>query len=272
MSTINFPDHLPKHIVEHITSIRNYLKNHNLKSIEVEDDQLTITDLGEVAVHYNPNGFVKRVYDDNTLCNNDSDSHECSSEIILPVYNDSQLKAAKNVLSTAKNIIEVMLDEDLIELIQHPVLDINDDIRHEIEEMYNLCSSGGGNEHRFTAGYYALLNEGGDRWIRNISNFQRGCKIYYELVRLIIANIVGVGEYGEEWKRHIKKDVFHVNIKPAYLKDINRKNWPVIQQTVINYCHYYLQPQQRQQLQRQRQQRRQFFNLFLRWNSYNRYS
>src|SRR5438132_365854 len=131
MSTINFPDHLPKHIVEHITSIRNYLKNHNLKSIEVEDDQLTITDLGEVA------------------------------------------------------------------------------------------------------GHYALLNEGGDRWTRNISNFQRGCKKYYELIRLIVANIVGVGEYGEEWERHIKKNIFYVNIKPTYLKDINRKNWPVIQQTVI---------------------------------------
>jgi hypothetical protein len=270
MSTINFPDHLPKHIVEHITSIRNYLKKRNLKSIQIEDDQLTITDLGEVAVYYNPDGCVEADIDTDDNDNN-VDNNINSSEIILPIYNDSQLKAARSVLTTAKKIIDVMLDEDLIELIHHPVLDINDDIRHEIEEMYNLCSSGGGNEHRFTAGYYVLLNEGGDRWTRNISNFQRGCKKYYELIRLIVVNITGV-ECGEEWKRHIKKNIFYVNIKPTYLKDINRKNWPVIQQTVINYCHYYLQPQQRQQLQRQRQQRLQIFNLFLRWRSYNRYS
>lgn len=269
MSTINFPNHLPKHIVEHITSIRNYLKKHNLKSIEVEYDQLNITDLDEVAVHYSPEGFKKHVDDDNAVCNSNGDS----SEIILPAYNDSQLKAAKDILSTAKKIIEIMLDEDITELIPHPVFDINNDIRYEMGEIYNLCSSGGGNEHRFTAGYYALLDEGGDRWARNISNFQRGCKKYYELIRLIIANIVGVREYGEEWERHIKKDIFYVDIKPTYLKDINRKNWPAVKQTIINYCHYYSQPQQRQQLQRRQQYGRQLRNLFLLWNkSFDRYS
>ena len=277
MSTINFPNHLPKHIVEHITSIRNYLKKYNLKSLEVEDDQLTIADMGGVTVQYNPDGFVKRI-DDDTICNNDNNSsnNECSSEIILPVYNDSQLKAAKSIISTAKKIIEVMLDEDITELIPHPVFDISNDVRSEMEEIYNLCQNPSkrvDNEHRFTAGYYALLDEGGDRWTRNISNFQRGCKIYYELIRLIIVNIVGVREYGEECKHYIKKDIFCVGIKPTYFKDINRKNWPVVKQTIINYCHYYSQPQQRQQLQRRQQYGRQLRNLYILWNkSFDRYS
>src|SRR3982750_2431026 len=136
MSTINFPDHLPKHIVEHITSIRNYLKKRNLKSIQIEDDQLTITDLGEVAVYYNPDGCVEADIDTDDNDNN-VDNNINSSEIILPIYNDSQLRAAKDILSSAKKIIEVMIDDDLTELIPHPVSNIDDDIRCEIEKMYN---------------------------------------------------------------------------------------------------------------------------------------
>ena len=191
----------------------------------------------------------------------------CSSEIILPVYNDSQLRAAKDILSSAKKIIEVMIDDELTELIPHPVSNIDDDIRCEIEKMYNSCQNSSSkrisNEHRFKTGYYALLDEAGDPWTRSLSNFQRGCKMYYELVRLIVACIVGVEETGEEWKRHIKENVFYVNIKPAYLKDINRKNWSVVKQNIVNYCNYYLQPQQRQHHQQIRRQGRQFANLFL---------
>jgi hypothetical protein len=267
----DMPDRLPSQIINHITSIRNYLKHHNLKSIQIEDDKLTIVDLNE-TVRYNPDGFIE--YGDNyTICNNNDNSvNGCSIEIILPVYNDTQLRAVKDILASAKNIIEIMIDDDLTELISHPVSNIDDDIRCEIEKMFNSCQSPSskrvGNECRFIAGYYASLDEGGIHWTRNMSSFQRGCKIYYELIRLVVANIVGVGEYEEEWKRRIKKDIFYVNIKPAYLKDINRKNWVAIKQNIVNYCHYHLQPQQRQRQQQISRQQRQFVNLFLRFHGF----
>ena len=38
MSVINdIPDRLPSQIINHITSIRNYLKKRNLKSIQIEE-------------------------------------------------------------------------------------------------------------------------------------------------------------------------------------------------------------------------------------------
>ncbi|CAG8648880.1 10304_t:CDS:2, partial [Paraglomus occultum] len=148
MSTNNTDFNLPSYIKENITSIRNYLKQHDLESMKIEDSKLIVV---------KSNGIVV------------------------------ELRAAKDILSLAKEIIKVMIDDDLTEFISHPVSNI-DDIR---------------------SGYYASLDEGGEPWTRSMSNFQRGCGIYYELVRLVVANTVGVGEYGEEWKRHIKNDVFH---------------------------------------------------------------
>lgn len=34
-----------------------------------------------------------------------------------------------------------MIDDDLTELISHPVYNMDDDIRCEIKEMYNLCQN-----------------------------------------------------------------------------------------------------------------------------------
>ena len=51
-----------------------------------------------------------------------------------------------------------MIDDDLTELIPHPVSNIDDDIRCEIEKMYNSCQNSSSkrvsNECR-PAGYYA---------------------------------------------------------------------------------------------------------------------
>lgn len=262
MSTTNTNFNLPSYIKENITSIRNYLKQHDLESMKIEDSKLIVI---------KSNGMVMEVDDFNDGDMNNGDIG-CSNEIILPVNNDSQLRAAKDIISTAEKIIKVMIDDDLTEFISHPVSNTDDDIRCEVEKLYNLCQNSSSenvsNECRFIAGYYASLDEGEEPWTRTMSNFQRGCRIYYELVRLVVANTVSVGEYGEEWKRHIKKDVFYVGVKPAYLKDINRKNWPVVRETIINYCLHYLQPQQRQQQQQISRQRRQFANLFLRFHGF----
>ena len=158
MSVINdIPDRLPSQIINHITSIRNYLKKRNLKSIQIEDNKLNIVNSDGLTVYYNPDGCVEADIDTDDNDNN-VDNNINSSEIILPIYNDSQLRAAKDILFSAKKIIEVLIDDDLTELIPHPVSNIDDDIRREIEKMYNSCQNSSSkrvsNECR-PAGYYA---------------------------------------------------------------------------------------------------------------------
>jgi len=122
MSTNNTDFNLPSYIKENITSIRNYLKQHDLESMKIEDSKLIVV---------KSNGIIIEIDNFN---NNDmnADSTGCSNEIILLVNNDSQLRAAKDIISTAEKIIKVMIDDDITELIPHPVSNTDDDIRCEV--------------------------------------------------------------------------------------------------------------------------------------------
>jgi len=54
MST--YPDNLPGHIKGDITKLRKYLKNHNIKSITIEEENVTFVYSSDVIIKYNADG------------------------------------------------------------------------------------------------------------------------------------------------------------------------------------------------------------------------
>ena len=61
-------------------------------------------------------------------------------------------------------------------------------------------------------------------------HYQRGCRLFYELIKLLV-----IITKGEDWRGNIKAELFKVNLNHSYFKEVNQENWSFLEVEVAVY-------------------------------------
>lgn len=176
----------------------------------------------------------------------------------LPAPSKTSTESTGYVVHLMKEMMTNMNDSES-ELYPHPNdFKTDKDRKDSFLNLFELCNNKNTpvfdkSRYSFEAGYLVLCKKSSTPW--GGSTFARTCKIYYELVNLVVATVLNIDESGDQWKLGIKKDIFNVNVYHGNLKDVNiRHNWEEIKKALRNYIRQQQQEQQPPQQQSPPQQ------------------
>jgi len=163
----------------------------------------------------------------------------------LPAQNRTQVDAVNHIIQYTKEMVKVMKEPSHNKLIRHPNF-AEDGWRNRVYDLFKRCKQQNSedyfyiNIYRFQAGYCVKRDEGNnEQWAKHLLHFQKACRIYYELVRHVVAIMSKNHEGGRidtEWQQKIKRAIFDIEIDYVYFRNLNSRNWLVLKHRVKNYC------------------------------------
>ncbi|CAG8468587.1 6195_t:CDS:1 [Paraglomus occultum] len=255
--------------------IRNHIVKHNEKNSDDKIDRITI-EAERISIFYvktecetqnsdayqSPNNNeallrLHKLYDDMNSKVEQMQSRVCGKEeaatdlyenielssFWLPAQSKTQVDAVNHIVQYTKEMVKAMKEQS--HKLTHPNF-ADRDWRNRVYDLFERCKQGDPENYfyinifRFKAGYCVIRDEGNNqRWAKHLFHFQKACRIYYELVRHVVAVMSGNykgGRINAEWEQQIKRAIFDIEIDHVYFKKLDSRNWPVLKLRIKNYC------------------------------------
>ncbi|CAG8524316.1 10828_t:CDS:1 [Paraglomus brasilianum] len=155
--------------------------------------------------------------------------HHYEDGQITKFYDDDDITT--HIVHCAKQMIVVMRDDDCKELYPHPT--DPDNYRDHIKTLAERVRSQQGSLYKsiFEIGY-CVTKDTRESW-GDLADFERGCMVYYELIKLVVVTIAGE----HDWRNFIKGNLFNIEMDFTRFKDVNiERNWPAVQVEIRKIC------------------------------------